>query len=227
MKIWFAADIPPHVTGGVARSMNELAAGLRKRGHQVTIITCEQLPAPQYLLFALRFCLYYIMHFMNRPDWIIARSTDSVFCAVMIALFKLRTKIILHNHGWEECVYSLEKKLPSSFLTSPTGWKALLIRFPLLRLTLKLCTCCISGTEHEVDYLRKRYPAYASKCTYISNGAHPRETVFWNSGKEQPFRFLTVGGNTWKKNLIHSLRIFSRIRKSYPEARLFIVGTGV
>lgn len=227
MKIWFAADIPGNSYGGIARSMHELAIGLKNQGHVVTILNRNTLPGNNYLLFAYKLCIHYLLSIFNRPDWIIARSTDAFFCAVLIRLFRLKTNIILHNHGWEEYVYSIEKKLPHSVVASPTTWKSMLIRFPLLRLMLKLSTYCMSGTEHEVHYLGNKYPSVKNKLNYVPNGVATREDIYWKNQEEYPMCFLTVGNITWKKNLSHTLRVFSLIKNSYSDARLICVGTGV
>jgi len=112
MKVWFAADLPEGSFGGVARSMHELAAGLRHRGHDAAIITRETTGSKNYLTFALKLGIRFLLCGKGRPDWIIARSTDGVFCALIIRLLRLKTGMILHNHGWEEKVYEFEKKLP-------------------------------------------------------------------------------------------------------------------
>ncbi len=227
MNIWFAADIPDDSFGGVGRSMKELSEGLQKRGCHVSIITRATLPASNYLLFALRLCGHYILNLFNRPDWIIARSTDALFCAVVIRLFKLKTGIILHNHGWEEYVYTIESKLPRSSISIPTTWKSAVIRFPLLRLMLSLCTHCMSGTRHEMNYIRNRYRVEKHKLIYVPNGVSVSAKPFWKEQNDYPYHFLSVGNVTWKKNLIHTLKTFSLLRNSLPEARLTCIGTGV
>ncbi len=227
MNIWFAADIPQNSYGGVGRSMKELAAGLKSNGHVTTIITRGSLLSDSYLIFAVKLCIRYILSFFHPPDWIIARSTDAVFCAIIIKLFKLKTCIILHNHGWEEYAYTIERKLPRRIITAPTTWKSLCFRFPLLRIMLKLATYCMSGTEHEIVYIGNKYLSVKHKLIYVPNGVTPQTEGYWlNTPADSP-HFLCIGNVTWKKGLAHSLRTFSLLRNEFPDARLTCVGTGV
>jgi hypothetical protein len=70
-----------------------------------------------------------------------ARSFDGVLCALACRVLYLSTRMILHNHGWEEYVYDVERRLPANLGAVPrTTWKAKLVRFPLLRLMLRACT---------------------------------------------------------------------------------------
>jgi len=227
MNVWLAADIPQDSCGGVGKSMKELAAGLRRKGHRITILTRGELPARNYCVFALKLCMRYILSLFDPPDWICARSTDAVFCAIVIKLFRLKTGVILHNHGWEEFVYAVERKLPRKVVTNPTTWKSHVFRFPLLRLTLKLSDFCISVSEHEMQSLGKRYPSMKYKLAYIPNGVTsvPDEVVF--TTETRPLHFLCIGNVTWKKGIAHSLKVFSLVRNSVPEAELTCIGTGV
>ena len=227
MKIWFAAAIAEKSFGGVSRSMKELSDGLRSRGHVVSVVTGTSHPGNNYLIFACKLCIRYMFNFFNRPDWILARSTDAVFCALIIRLLRLNTGVILHNHGWEENVYGIEKKLPSSVLSTPTTWKSIIIRFPLLRLMLKACTFCVSGTVHEIRYLKARYPALGHKFIYIPNGVAVQENRPGKDTIDNPPDVLFVGNTTWKKNLLHAAGIFSYIKKNHSNARLFCIGTGL
>jgi glycosyltransferase involved in cell wall biosynthesis len=85
----------------------------------------------------------------------------------------------------------------------------------------------MSGTVHEIRYLRNAYPGAEKKTVYIPNGVLPRPDVYWNNQKELPPAFFSVGTLTWKKNLQHTLKVFSIIKEHIPEARLYCVGTGV
>lgn len=226
MNIWFAADIPEGSYGGVARSMHELGAGLKHRGHSVTIITREATGSKNYLTFAMKLGIRFLLSGRNRPDWIIARSTDGVFCAFIIRLLRLKTSTILHNHGWEENVYRLEKKLPRIVVSTPTTWKSTFIRFPLLGLMLRMCTYCLSGTVNEMRYIRDRHPKVRNKLIYIPNGTDTQPDGYWKDRDEYPPNFLSVGNLTWKKNISHTTRVFSLIKEKLPDARLFCIGTG-
>ena len=64
-----------------------------------------------YLVFAFALCKRLLLHAAKPPDWIIARSTDGVVCALAAKIFGMKTKIALHNHGWEERAYEVEKRL--------------------------------------------------------------------------------------------------------------------
>ena len=227
MRIWFAADIPKDSYGGVARSMYELSEGLRCRGHNVSLFYRDTTRSNNYLSFAFKFCLRFLVSGQNRPDWIIARSTDGIFCALAIRLFKFRTGIILHNHGWEENVYRVEKKLPPAIISTPTTWKSIIVRIPLLRQMLKKCTFCVSGTLNEIKYLGNKYPKMRNKLIYIPNGVTGAEDVYWKNRKEYPLNFLSIGNITWKKNIRHTIKVFSKIKEKYPNSLLYCIGTGV
>ena len=226
MKIWFAADIPNNSSGGIACSMRELSTGLEQRGHSTRVITRETLTCSNYLAFALKLCSRFLFSGFDRPDWIIARSTDAVFCAVFIRLFNLKTRIIIHSHGWEEIVYDIERTLPPGIVSSPTTWKARLIRFTLLRLMLRLSTFCISGTEYENRVIGERYPRAKNKLVYLPNGVKAQKGIYWKQ-ETYPLRIISVGNATWKKNLIHTVCIFSCIKEKCPDAELVCVGTGL
>jgi glycosyltransferase involved in cell wall biosynthesis len=226
MNIWFAADIPGGSYGGVGRSMHELAAGLRSQGHNVTIITRETTGSNNYLTFALKLGLRFILSGRSRPDWLIARSTDAVFCALFIHLLRLKTGTILHNHGWEEKVYEVEKKLPCAVVSTPTMWKSTLIRFPLLRLMLRLCTYCMSGTINEIRYIRDKYPQMRKKLTCVPNGTDIQPDGYWKDRDELPLNILSIGNLTWKKNINYTIKVFSSIKERISGAHLFCIGTG-
>jgi glycosyltransferase involved in cell wall biosynthesis len=226
MNIWFAADIPNSESGGIACSMRELSAGLEQLGHSTTVITRETLTCDNYLTFALKLGIRLLFKGFNRPGWIIARSTDAVFCAFFIKLLNLKTQIIVHSHGWEEIVYDIERILPPGVVSNPTTWKARFFRFPLLRLMLRLCTYCISGTEYENRIIGERYPRIKNKLVYLPNGVKTQTGIYWKQ-ETYPLRIISVGNATWKKNLIHTVRIFIHIKKKCPDAELVCVGTGL
>jgi Glycosyltransferase len=227
MNIWFAANIPEDSCGGVSRSMRELSEGLEKHGHHTTIMYGNKgIFGCNYLVFALKLCLRMVAHTGNRPQWIIARSTDGVLCAVAVKILGLTTKVVLHNHGWEEYVYETEKKLPRALISSPTSWKARAIRFPLLRAGLFFCTFCLSGTIFETRWLAQRYPLCRKKMRYLPNGVCTRQAPYWLKDHKVPLHILAVGGHTWKKNIGHSIAVFNKIAERKPEARFFLVGAG-
>ncbi len=238
MNIWFAANIPAGSCGGVARSMQGLAEGLCGLGHQTTMIVNDsRLTRCNYLLFALSLFVRLLQHANNPPDWIIARSTDGAACALLARTLGLKTKIALHNHGWEEHGFDIEKRFSSRFVSQETTWKARLtsqettwkarlIRFPMLRVCLFFCTCCISGTVSEIRWLDNKYPRHRRKMRYVPNGVPATANGYWTDRKEIPPNFLAVGNATWKKNLHHTIALFNEIASAVPTARLFLVGTG-
>jgi glycosyltransferase involved in cell wall biosynthesis len=222
MLVWFAACIPENSKGGIASSMRGLSNGLLLRGHRTKIVFSRS----NYLIFTLRLGIKLLLCATNPPDWIIARSSDGAFCTVLVKLLRLKTRIALHNHGWEEIVTKHEEQLQGKIVLHPTTWKARAIRFPLLRMTLSLCSCCLSGTLSEVRWLKNHYPRLEKKMFYVPNGVSiSKENFRIGSNVDPPF-FLTVGGHTWKKNLEHAINVFKEVSVVMPRARLFMVGTG-
>jgi glycosyltransferase involved in cell wall biosynthesis len=229
VNIWFAANIPQESCGGVARSMRGLSEGLRQgHGFDTEIVYgFRGRIRGNYLFFACSLCLRLLLHVKNPPRWIIARSTDGVFCAIAARTLGIKTKIALHNHGWEEIAYCIEKKLPADFVGARSTWRARFIRFPLLRTAIFFCDRCISGTLCETRWLAKRYPLGRKKYAYIPNGVAVGSEALWESrGASGENAFLSVGGNTWKKNLGNTIGVFKNIVARLPDANLVLVGTG-
>jgi glycosyltransferase involved in cell wall biosynthesis len=227
MRIWFAVCIPESSCGGVARSVRELAAGLSRSGHECRVVYSRVYPrgnSENYLGFAVRMLLLFAFRITKRPDWVIGRSTDAVLCAVLCRMFHLKTRTALHSHGWEEKAYEAEKRLPSAMVTPRTTWKSRVLRFPLLRLTLACCDKCICGTLEEARALRLRYPKHVNKIICVPNGVMVRQQQFWTWKPAAAIRFLAVGNMTWKKNIMHTLKVFCAIRKTIPRAELTVVG---
>jgi glycosyltransferase involved in cell wall biosynthesis len=225
VKIWFAAALPQNSWGGVGRVMRELSARLQARGHECRLIYAgaTRLHA-NYLFFAARLFFLLAWSLQKRPDWIIARSTDGVFCAMLARLLRLKTRVALHSHGWEEKVYEIEKRLPDSLVSPRTTWKARLMRFPLLRCMLALCDACICGTIEEARWIRKKYPRLAGKIVCVPNGVAALDAPFraWQPLPAQ--KFLAVGNATWKKNIRHAVAVFRSVKAALPRAELCIVG---
>jgi glycosyltransferase involved in cell wall biosynthesis len=199
-------------------------AGLSRRGHECRIVDAGPDPA-NYLGFAVRLFLKFSLRIVERPDWIIGRSTDAVLCAALTRLLHLPTRIALHSHGWEEKVYEAEKRLPSAMVVPKTTWKSRVLRFPLLRITLALCDLCLCGTVEEARALGARYPKHKGKIVCVPNGVSVREKQFWTwKPSSAAIRFLSVGNMTWKKNIRHTVKVFCAVRKTIPRADLTIVG---
>lgn len=228
MDIWLAASVPSKYFGGVNRNKLSFAAGLEERGHTVnTIFNDSHGFAGHPFVFPFRLCVQ-LLFSRKRPDWIIARSFDGVFCALACKVFRLSTRTILHNHGWEEYVYEVERSLPAGTEIVPqTTWKAKLARFPLLRLMLWACTICMSGTFAEIVWIEKRYPQYRDKLRFVPNGVKVREYPFWERQTKWPLNFLSVGWFSWKKNIEYTLDVFNKVHQKFPEATIYLIGTGI
>ena len=227
MNIWFAANIPLGSSGGVARSMQGLAEGLQRLGHRTEIVVNASNTGGGYLVFALKLTLRLLFHIVNQPDWIIARSTDGIGCALLIKALALKTRVAIHNHGWEEYAYEFEKRLPVGLVFPRTTWKARIIRFPLLRACLALSSSCICGTISEIRWLKKKYPRHHRKFRYLSNGVHVVDRGFWLDQNEIPLHIVSIGSFTWKKNLNHTIAVFEEMVRHLPQSRLFLIGTGL
>lgn len=193
-------------------------------GHKVKVF--YQKKYDNFLLFSLRIAFNLLFSFRFRPDWIIARSTDGLFSAIFCRMLSLKTRTVLHSHGWEEKVFELEQQISKHFLTNRTTWKAHFLRFPLLRLSLKLSSVCLAGTIEEARWIKAHYPHADNKIKVITNGTIPLSKPFWFYKDLLPLNFLIVGGFTWKKNIQYGISLFNNIRMFLPQSRLWLVGTG-
>lgn len=226
MKIWFAASIPKTSFGGVKRSIVNLSEYLQTKGNQVKIIYSSKWDKGNYLLYSVKLGIMLLLNIWKQPDWIIARSTDGFFCSLLVKLLHLRTRVALYNHGWEEKVLEVEKRLPQNLINNPTGWTSYVLRLPLLRANLLLSDICICGTIEEARWIGKKYKSTNNKIRVIPNGIDVPEEPYWPGQNSFPLNFLMIGGFTWKKNLDYGLRLFEKIREREKEAKLYIVGTG-
>ena len=223
MNIWIASAITSDSYGGIMRSMWQMKEGLIRGGHKVVIIY-KNSAKETYLQFAFRLFIQLITSGSNAPDWIITRSTDGVLCGIVTKIARLKTKIILHSHGWEEKVYELEKKMPIYAVHPKTTWKAHIVRFPLLRLMLNVSTCCLCGTHDEARWVRMNYPRYRKKIRVFPNGIDVPKEAFWYQKNSIPKNILIVGGTTWKKNVEYGIRLFRTLLVNARDCRLFILG---
>jgi glycosyltransferase involved in cell wall biosynthesis len=227
--VWFAAALPASSQGGVNRLMTGLADGLKNRGIRTEIVYCRDRGASGAAAvpgFSFHLMLRMLCRPFTRPDWIIARSADAFFCALAKRVFRLKTRIVLQNHGWEEYVYEIQKRIPATIVEHPATWKARLVRFPMLRATLALAHYCLCGTVDDMRWIGARYPASRAKLRYVPNGIDPRTACFWAAQPHPPPYFLCVGAMTWRKNLAYAIALFRRLAAAYTGARLFLVGTG-
>lgn len=222
--IWFAAHIPANSSGGVNRSISEFSKNLKIFGHATKIIYKKQ--HENLFFFSIKIAFHLCFSFKNPPDWIIARSTDGLFCSILCKLLNFKTKTALHSHGWEEKVYELEKLIPGKLVNNPTTCKARFLRFPLLRLNLNLSSLCLTGTVEEARWIKGRYPSAKNKIKLITNGTDLQVGPYWAHKTFLPYNFLIVGGYTWKKNIQYGINLFINIHKSLPQSRLFLIGTG-
>lgn len=228
MNIWFAAAIPRTAYGGIRRVMEEQARELRGRGHRVR---CIYLPGSgpwnNYLGFAVYTGILLLTRARSdRPDAVIARSSDGILAAVLSRLLNLPTKVLLHNHGWELNAYSIESRLPTKVVSYPSTWKARLVRFPFLKLSLVVSHGSIHGAISEARSVRRLARRYGRPIALIPNGVTPKKRNYWEDHQPAPPRFLCVGNTTWKKNLDHVIATFFQLKQHLREARLFLVGTG-
>jgi glycosyltransferase involved in cell wall biosynthesis len=229
MTVWFAAAIPSDSRGGVNRLMMELSEGLRGRGIRTEIIYCSEpgeSGTARFIGFSFRLMLRLLLRPFGHPDWIIGRSTDAFFCALLKKIIPLKTRIILQNHGWEEYVYEIQKRVPASLVEHPVTWKSRLVRFPMLRATLAMADYCLCGTLDDMRWIGGRYAASRAKLRYVPNGIDPQTACYWAAQPHVPPYFLCVGANTWRKNLAYAIALFRGLAAADPHARLFLVGTG-
>jgi len=224
MKIWFAASIPENSSGGVNRSMIGLSSTLNSMGHKAKIIYSRN--NENYLKFSFMLGIRLLLSLRNRPDWIIARSTDGLICSLICKSFRFKTRVALHSHGWEQKVYKVEKRLPHSVINNPTTFRARLLRFPLLNLQLKLSTICICGTFEEARWLKIRNHDLRRKINVICNGIEPTDSAFWPEQDNLPPSFMITGAFTWKKNIEYGIECFRKVYNEIPDSRLFLIGTG-
>jgi len=226
MRFWFAASISPTAYGGIHRSMNTLAAEMRHYGHTAKVYYARTGKERFKYRFAVALAVKLFFGFWKRPHWIVARSTDGLLCAIIARIFRMKTRVALHNHGWEERVSQLERRLPAALVNNPTTWRARLIGFTFLRMTLAWSDLCVSGTINETKWLAVRYPRFRRKLTVIPNGVRNQHDSFWYRQTERPPSFLMAGAFTWKKNLEYGVEVFRRFLDIEPASRLFLVGSG-
>lgn len=224
LKIIFAANIAPNSRGGVARSINMLGNYLSNKNHPVDYFFNNN--SLSYPVFSLSLALYLLKRIIfNPPDWVISRSTDAFFSLLLIKIFRLKTKVILYNHGWEPLVYEVEKRLPSELIDNPTTFKAKLIRFPMLRTTLKLSDIIICGTIHESRYLKSEYPSKSNSIKYLPNPILIKNS-YERKSTVKPV-LLSIANNNWKKNLSYTIELFNKVKVEYPDAKLICAGTSL
>ncbi len=226
-QVWFAAAIPSESSGGVARNMHALAGELQRNGQRVEVIT-----APRRFRGTLGFATFLAFRLIlslrsGAPKWIIARSSDGWLCLKLIRLLHIPSRLILHNHGWEEWPSEIVRR--TSCPTGPrplTTWRSHVLRFPLLRSTARGCTGIICGTVNEMRRLKKKYPFTRGKLIYIPNGIAETTLQHRRIHDASSPRFLCIGAWGWRKNLSASLALFDGIYQNIPTARLSLVGCG-
>jgi glycosyltransferase involved in cell wall biosynthesis len=206
--------------------MDNLSVRLAKRGvSSRTIDSGKSRLLRNYLVFPAWLGLRCIVALENRPQWIIARSTDGIVVAFLSRLFRFKTKTALHSHGWEEKAYQAEHQAGIVDIFPKTTWKARIIRFPLLKTTLALCDLCICGTLEEARWIKNRYTGFAGRVVCVPNGVAVAVPSHRFSGSDATPRFLAVGNATWKKNVGYAVRVFRSVQKRVPGAQLFVIGS--
>ena len=227
MIIWFAANISKESKGGIKRSVTSLSHQLALHNNKTELIF-NKTERVSYLIFSLRLSFKYLISIatFKTPDWIIGRSTDNFFTAILIKLLHKKTKIVLYSHGWEEFAIEVEKKLPSHIITTPTTWRSFLIRIPMLKATMWLSDIVVSGTVFENNRLKKIYPKISEKFKYLPNGiVIPAKKVAHNNS----LNFLFIGNSSWKKNLDYAIQLFKKLLtiSELSNAKLTCIGTGL
>jgi glycosyltransferase involved in cell wall biosynthesis len=226
MIVWFAAAIPEDSSGGVNRNILGFAQQFHRQGISVRRIYSSNKWNNNYLGFGIDVAVRFLFSAPRFPDCIVARSTDSFFCACIRSVFRIRTKIVLHNHGWEERVYELEKNTAPSHHRRLTTWKSAAFRYPLLRATLRLCDFCVCGTLDDIRWLKRRYPSEQNKIRYVPNGVDIPAQPAWLSSAPRPDNFLFVGQDSWRKNIDYALTLFVELKERISGAQFTVVGTG-
>ncbi len=223
--VWFVTNIHSSSKGGVARSVNTLGSYLQQKKHKVFFVFAPK-KNTNFLLFSIyAFFKFLKSLFVNKPTWIIARSTDAFFILLFIKLLRIKTKVIIYSHGWEPLIANIEKRMPKQIIDNPTTFKAKLIRFPMLKISSILSDFIISGTIFETRYLKKRYKKYSSKFKYLPNALILKNLSDDISKKENIF--LTVANSNWKKNLSYTIKLFHFLRKKKSEFKLICAGTSL
>jgi glycosyltransferase involved in cell wall biosynthesis len=220
LSLWFIAAVTRESPGGVLRNTQALAMGLGDAGHTVDLFLANT--GENVFAFGIRIWMRFLRG--PRPDIIIARSFDGFFCSLYIRLLRLPTRVILHNHGWEERSYSIERSIRAhNHLPPRTSPRALAVRFPLVRLSLAMSNACICGTAGEIRWARTTY-RFRGHVLYIPNGVNASSPTLHTDPAS--LRFLTVGPHTWKKNLYHAVDIVRNLHTMGLSAHLTLVGCG-
>lgn len=225
--VWFAGAIPSKSNGGVARNMRGLAGELQRTGQRVEVIT-----APHRFRGTLGFMIFLAFRLLlslrsGPPRWIIARSSDGWLCLKLIRLLHIPSRLILHNHGWEEWPSEIAQRTSCTTGPRPLATpRSHILRFPLLRSTARGCTGIICGTVNEMRQLKKKYPFTSGKFVYLPNGVTETALRHRRIHDTSSPRFLCIGAWGWRKNLSASLTLFDVIHKSIPTARLSLLGCG-
>lgn len=218
-SIWFVANVSSTSRGGVYRSISTWKKYLQKNRYHVKTFFSNS----NYILFSLNILSKYISSLIaQKPNWIIARSTDAFFSLIFIKLFKLNTRVIIYNHGWEPFVSDLEKRLPLDEIDNPTTFKSKLVRFPMLNLSMRMCDYVISGTIFETRHLKKTYKKHSYKFKYIPNAI---DIISSSKTPQGNYSFISVANSNWKKNLSYTISLFKLIQKQFPQSTLLCVGT--
>jgi glycosyltransferase involved in cell wall biosynthesis len=224
-EVWFAAAIPGDSQGGVMRNMRAFADGLRSRGWRTRLLCGDPAHPCNYLSFAVKLLTAYLRHAIRPPQLLLARSTDAVFVAACAKLLRLDTRIILHNHGWEERIDALERRAAHLPQPAPhTTFRARILRFPLLRLTLRMSDGVLCGTVSDARWLRRSH-AHCPPVHVVCNGVDKEDVALPQASSDQPnCNFCCVGAWNWRKNAYHSLMAFDLLHEVYPESRLYCIG---
>lgn len=143
------------------------------------------------------------------PDVVQANAGDTLKYAVLTKLlFGLRYKIVFRNAS-----------LVSQYLRSP-------IQKRFNAFLYKNVDGIASVSEQSAADFIKTFPFCSDKTTVIANGIEDRPATKTDFFGESQFNIVHVGGFTFEKNHKGLVRIFERIHRQLPDAKLWLIGDG-
>lgn len=226
MRIAFVARVPHAQGGGVRHVIENLAQGLRQKGHWVEIILGGT--RQRWIDFWLFPLLVLFRGYRSRWDVVIAHSADGALLALGSALSRRLPPVIMHSHGWEERAFDSWVRYAGSLGAGPNLKNKLiakLLRFPLLRLGLRFSQKVVFVAKAGLDWVQETNPKNRSKLLYIHNGYNPAVFSYSSNGPRDSVLF--VGGWTWKKGSFLLTPALREITARRPKARISIAGAGL
>ncbi len=225
MRLAFVARVPCTGYGGVRRVIENLAEGLRAKGHEVDIVLGG--PRQRWIDFWWFPLKILVRSLRSRWDLVIAHSADGTLCALGSRLWRRVPPVVMHSHGWEECAFESWLALAGTQNHGPTPLNRLIakaLRFPFLRLGLRFARKVVFVAEGGCDWVKAKYPQSKDRLFYIPNGFD--SGVF--TGKDEASRsdsVLFVGNWTWKKGHFLLEPVLRAILSQHMQCRANIAGT--